>query len=295
MVANTNDGSAKKPYLRCDINAGGLRGLPLESSGPHGDDRTLALAAQAAGFEGIQGLPPKLCAELGLGATSSARVDKPGEADTVAARARDEGCACVTLHAGTGFEDDHTMLAIAEDIVNASARRGIPLYIETHRATLTTDIWRTIQLATRLPDVRFNGDFSHWYTGHEMVYGDLQAKFELIGPVFERVRFIHGRIGNPGCMQVAINDGGDGAGHTYVEHFKEMWTRSFSGFLKTAKPGDYICFTPELLGPNIYYARQVKNAQGELREECDRWQQALLYTRIARECFGSAQQRVCMR
>jgi hypothetical protein len=140
-----------------------------------------------------------------------------------------------------------------------------------------------------VPETRFNGDFSHWYTGHEMVYGDLKAKFEAIAPVFERVRFVHGRIGNPGCMQVDI---GDGIGRTYVEHFKEMWTCSFMGFLKSAKPGEYICFTPELLGPNIYYARLFKNTQGQLVEECDRWQQALLYAEIARECFSAAQQRI---
>ena len=203
--------------------------------------------------------------------------------------ARDEGYACVTLHVGSGFEDDATMLAVCEDIVKASQRHAIPLYVETHRATITTDIWRTIQLARRLPELRFNGDFSHWYTGHEMVYGDLAAKLEMIGPVFERVRFIHGRIGNPGCMQVDI---GDGTGRTYVDHFKEMWTRSLVGFLKSAKPGDYICFTPELLPPNIYYARVFKNAQGELREECDRWQQALLYCEIAKNCFEAAKQRI---
>lgn len=224
-----------------------------------------------------------------MGATAGGRVDKVGEADPIAAKLRDEGYACATLHVGTGFEGDAQMFAVAEDIVRASERRNFPLYIETHRATITTDIWRTVELARKLPDVRFNGDFSHWYTGHEMVYGDLAAKLNFMAPVFERVRYIHGRIGNPGCMQVDI---GDGVGRTYVDHFEEMWTRSFVGFLKSAKPGDYICFAPELLGPNIYYARLIKNSQGEPQEECDRWEQALLYTRIARKCFDAAQKRI---
>jgi hypothetical protein len=90
-------------------------------------------------------------------------------------------------------------------------------------------------------------------------------------------------------MQVDI---GDGTGRTYVDHFKDMWTRCFKGFLKTAKPGDYICFAPELLPPNIYYARLIKDATGVEREECDRWQQALLYTKIAKECFEKARTQI---
>jgi hypothetical protein len=142
----------------------------------------------------------------------------------------------------------------------------------------------------RFPEVRFNGDFSHWYTGLEMVYGDFAAKLDFLAPVFERVRFIHGRIGDPGCMQRDIGTTGDGL--TYVAHFRELWTRSFAGFLKTAKPGDYLCFNPELLPSEIYYARLVKNAKGEDVEEGDRWQQAILYGKIARECFAEAQKRV---
>ena len=286
MIANTNDGSTRAPYLRSDINTGNIYGLPPESKVPRGDEPALAAALKAAGFMGVQGMSPKVCAAAGLGATGGGRVDKVGEADALAARAKDEGYSCCTLHVAAGFEDDATMLALAEDIAKASERRAMPLYIETHRATLTTDIYRTVQLAKRFPEIRFNGDFSHWYTGHEMVYGDFNAKLEFIEPVFERVRFIHGRIGNPGSMQVDI---GDGSNQTYVEHFKEMWTRSFKGFLKSARPGDYICFAPELLGPNIFYARVFKNSKGELQEEGDRWQQALLYTQIAKECFAKAQ------
>jgi hypothetical protein len=77
-----------------------------------------------------------------------------------------------------------------------------------------------------------------------------------------------------------------------VEHFKEMWTRAFAGFLKTANPGDYLCFTAELLQSDIFYARLIKNAKGEWVEEGDRWKQALLYGQIAKACWKEAQKRV---
>lgn len=288
-MRNCNDGSKNPPRLRCDLNAGNLLTLPPESRGPRGDLPVRLRAAKKAGFEGIQGVDPELCRVAGLRATASARVDTPQQADAVAQKFAAAGVDLVTLHVGTGLEDDRTVDRLVAAINRAGDKHQIPLYIETHRATITQDLWRTVQFAKRHPAVRFNGDFSHWYTGLEMVYGDLEAKYQFMQPVFDRVRFVHGRIGNPGCIQVDI---GDGQGRTYVDHFREIWTRSFLGFLKTAKPGDYLCFTPELLPPNIYYARVFKNARGKLVEESDRWTQALLYVKIARECFTAARKRL---
>jgi hypothetical protein len=63
-------------------------------------------------------------------------------------------------------------------------------------------------------------------------------------------------------MQVDIGDGKD---RKYVEHFKEMWTRSFVGFPQDPQSrATYICFTPELLGPEAFYARQFQERVGEL-------------------------------
>ncbi|MBA3845346.1 MAG: hypothetical protein H0X45_01750 [Planctomycetes bacterium] len=289
-IANTNDGTTRAPRLRVDINAGNLFGLPAYTSAPQGDERALLSAAKAAGFEGVQGGNPALCRELGLGFTTGGRVNQPAEAEPHAAQAADAGFACSTLHVGWGHEDDDTIARLVEAILAASQKHRLPIYIETHRATITQDTWRTVQMVNRFPEVRINADFSHWYTGLEMVYGDIEAKFDFLAPVFERVRFVHGRIGDPGCIQRDI--GATGEGLTYVDHFKEMWTRSFVGFLKTAKPGDYLSFNPELLQPGIYYARLKRAADGSEIEEGDRWQQAILYGRIARACFAEAQKRV---
>ena len=64
-----------------------------------------------------------------------------------------------------------------------------------------------MQFLKRFPELEFNGDFSHWYTGTEMVYGGFENKMEFFRPVLGRIGFLHGRIGNPGCMQVDIGDG----------------------------------------------------------------------------------------
>jgi sugar phosphate isomerase/epimerase len=293
MIKNTNDGTTKPPYLRVDVNAGTWINLPEFSKGPRGTPEQILEKVKSAGFKGVQGMDAKLCAKFGLGSPSTGgRINEPGDADRLAREWKAGGYACATCHVAWGLEDDDVVDRLVHEIIDASVKHDIPIYIETHRATITQDMWRTVKLTERIPDIRFNGDFSHWYTGLEMVYGEIDRKLPFIGPVFDRVRFIHGRIGNPGSMQVDI---GDGTNRPYVEHFKEMWTRAFAGFLKTAKPGDYIIFAPELLGPGAYYARLFKNANGELVEESDRWEQAIVYGKIAREAFAEAERRMSLK
>lgn len=284
-IRNTNDGTDNQPYLRTDINMGGVSTLPPTSSGPQGDQRQLLTAVKEAGYMGVQGGDPEICRELGLSFTGGGRINLPEEAEPLAARQKEMGHDASTCHVGWGMESDDEIFALVEAIIAASHKHDYPVYIETHRSTITQDMYRTVKICEKFPEVRFNGDFSHWYTGLEMVYGGFDNKLAFIAPVLERVRFLHGRIGNPGCMQVDIGDGTD---RPYVDHFRQFWTQSFLGFLRSAQPGDYICFNPELLAANNYYARTFPDADGNLVEECDRWEQAKLYTRIARECFAAA-------
>jgi len=83
-------------------------------------------------------------------------------------------------------------------------------------------------------------------------------------------------------MQVDIGDG-EGSGRPFVDHFRKLWTAVFLAYLRSPEH-PYLCFTPELLGPSIYYAREFAG-----REESDRWEQSLVLRRIARECFAEAQ------
>ncbi len=93
------------------------------------------------------------------------------------------------------MEDDKEIDRLLTAVIDSSSRHGIPLYVETHRATITQDLYRTVKLTERNPDVRFNADFSHWYTGQEMIYGDIDAKFDFIEPVLARLAYMHARDG----------------------------------------------------------------------------------------------------
>jgi sugar phosphate isomerase/epimerase len=279
--------------LRRDLNLGTTWSLPEWSTGPRGDEQAVLEAARDAGYQGVQGADPRRCDELGLVPTAFDFHAAPGGLVERARVWADLGFACCTLFVGNGLESDDDAARLVEEVLVASTTTGIPLYVETHRATVTQDIWRTVQLVRRFPELRFNGDFSHWYTGHEMAAGDFDAKLEFLTPVLERVRYLHGRISTAGCIQVDVGDGRPDDAPP-VAHFRAFWTRAFAGFLAmsaedpVAVARGEIGFAPELLPPELGYARLVPGDEGQPREEGDRWTQALVLTRIATGCFAAA-------
>lgn len=119
----------------------------------------------------------------------------------------------------------------------------------------------------------------------ELAYGNFEAKLDALASVFERVRFLHGRIGTPGCIQVDLGEQTD---QSFVSHFREMWTRTFRAFITTAAPGDTIAFLPELLPPVNFYARPFRGLNGRMLEDGDRWQQACVLAEIAADAFERA-------
>ncbi len=239
-------------------------------------------AVAEAGYEGLQGGDAELCSRYGLALLGSGLVTTPEEAAPLAAAWKAKGATVVTCIVGFGFESDREMDALAAALCQASVDSNVALLLETHRASISQDAWRTVQLAGRFPELCFNLDLSHWFTGQEMPYGDFDKRISLLEPVLSRTRFLHGRVGDRGCMQVALDSTAE---HT-VSLFRSVWKCAMLGFLDSGTVDQDLWFCPELLGTTFNYARQFRDDTGALREETDRWQQAQLLAKIARECFS---------
>ena len=259
--------------------------LPEWSTGPKAGDDVIEAAA-AAGYEGVQVFFPEQATQalsLGLVPSAISPARTAADVDALAAMWEGTGIHSLTLHLGTGFESTGEGHALIDATFDAQRRHGVPLLVETHRATLTQDPARALSLAADYPDIRFTADLAHWYTGVEMVYGDFDAKVAALAPIFERTRMIHGRISDPGCIQVAVSDDdlGDG-GPEYVTHFSQMWAAivtAVSGSDVADAPRD-LPFVVELLPARAHYARTVVR-DGRREEEVDRWTQADVLWRIA--------------
>ena len=289
-----NDGSGDAPKLRVFLNLDNLTGLRRGSIWKEmqkGEEVFQRLADD--GFEGVQltqaGPPlPGSLPHCGLG-----RINHPGEALPLAEKHLARGDLCLTVHVGWGIEDEAEVFRLVEAVLAASEKTGLAIFIETHRATITQDMWRTVQITKRFPEVLFNGDFSHYYCGQEMVYGGLEIKIEFMKPIFDRVGFMHGRVASPGHMQVPIDEGMERPAAAvgvadYFADFRVLWKRAMRGFLDHAGRGDVLVFAPELLDGTHYYARLFPGPDGKMTEESDRYAQATLYAQVARKLFQEA-------
>ncbi|AMS30849.1 MAG TPA: hypothetical protein DIU09_08735 [Hyphomonadaceae bacterium] len=282
-----------KPFLRRDLNSVTGMGLPDWSAGPKGDFGAIIEAAKTAGYAGVQHYFPEHVLAAGLKATGMGRVLTPENAASIARQHHELGLDATTLHVGTGLETDLEMDRLVGAVLEASAQHDYPLYIETHRATITQDIRRTVDMVGRFPEVRFNADLSHYYCGHEMTYGDIEAKFDFLMPIFERVRFLHGRIADACHAQVSIAPGDQ---RPFVVHFREMWRRCFTAFKAASDHKNVLIFAIELLPYKVpfggqthwlYYAHQAQS-DGTGGDAYDRWTQADLLWQIASEEFEAA-------
>lgn len=297
IIDRTNDGTQAAPYLRKDMNLGTILNLPRGSTGYRRSLGEQLEMLKASGHVAGQswGQYQEVLAS-GMRATGMERIMEVGQADVIAREHKALGMDATCIHLGNSFETDAQMDALVASVLEASAKHGYPLYIETHRGTLTQDIRRTVDLVHRFPEMRFNADLSHYYTGHELNYaGEFLQRLDWLTPVLERVRFMHGRISNTGCIQAPVGDVG-----LYVGHFAVMWQRCFEGFLKGAQPGDYLSFTAEILPLRIgtgdttlwlHYAQQRPADPSDPMEgePSDRYQEADALWRIASDAFAAAQ------
>lgn len=288
--ANTNDGGVGRPRLLAGISFLTPAELPEWSAGPRGDRDEIYAALKAAGYEAIQTLEPAAALAAGLIPTGLMRVfDDVAQLREGATKWRDAGCDCTTIQLGTGIEDDAEAARLGEALLEISQALDHPIYLETHRATMTQDIRRTTDLVARFPELRFNGDFGHWYIGHELTYGDMELKFEAMRPVFERTRFLHLRVSSNAFGQLTASDPAEAR---HLDYYKRMWTAACAGFLASAVPGDYFAVHPELLPARAFYPKMVKGPDGEWREESDRWTESAFLIEVLRECFAAAQAHV---
>jgi hypothetical protein len=280
--------------LKVYLNLDNLLDLPKDSCmtglSPKGQMNQLI----KDGFEGVQVTHGnELSHELALAHCGLNRISKTEDVGPVFSLHKARGDECITLHVGWGIESDQEIDRLLLAIFSAQIEYDLPAFIETHRSTITQDMWRTVQICERHPNILFNCDLSHYYTGQEMVYGGLKRKLDFMQPIFERTAFFHGRIASSGCIQASIESTSERPRYAvgepnFLEDFKEMWTRSMSGFKRNAPKGSILIFAPELLSPEYDYARNVPNEKGGLQEVSDRYKEALLYMDIAKSCFAKA-------
>lgn len=156
---------------------------------------------------------------------------------------------------------------------------AVPIYVETHRMSMTQDLLFTLQLMDAVPEMQMVADLSHCMVNQEWTFPPLTAEQEgLINRVLERSEGIQGRIAS--AQQVQIQPAF--AQHKpWVGIFREWWRRGFIHWRQrhAHSPDDRLVFLVEL-GPPPY---AITGADGF--ELSDRWQESLLIKRWAEEIW----------
>jgi hypothetical protein len=172
------------------------------------------------------------------------------------------------------------MLPVIEGWLRVAEHESMPIQFETHRNSITNDLYTTVQLLDALPQMRLAADLSHYVVDREIPCPPSPALQKLITKVLERSDSLQGRVAARGQIQVSLSFPQNAK---WLALFREWWREGMSAWLARQKGNNSALVFLCELGPPDY---AITDAQG--RELSDRWAEALLLAHIARETWSAA-------
>jgi hypothetical protein len=144
---------------------------------------------------------------------------------------------------------------------------GVDMHLETHRNSITNDMFAMLQILDAIPDLPISADLSHYVTGREFYLPLPSRTEEQIRRILDRAESFQGRIASNQQIQLPL---------AFPQH--RVWIELFLGWWKTGfrlwrqhhadRPGSVLNFLCEL-GPPEY---AITGADGY--ELSDRWEEA---------------------
>jgi hypothetical protein len=157
-----------------------------------------------------------------------------------------------------------------------AASVDVPLWFETHRNRMTTDLLFTLQLIDAVPTIDLIADLSHFLVGREFKWPVSEETHALIRRILERTSAFHGRVASREQVQIQL---GFAQHQQWVDLFMRWWGEGFRLWRARAVPGDELAFNVEL-GPPWY---AITGPDG--REQSDRWEEALMLKEMVRDLW----------
>ncbi|MEY4753700.1 MAG: hypothetical protein RJA44_1375 [Pseudomonadota bacterium] len=160
---------------------------------------------------------------------------------------------------------------------------GVRLCLETHRNTLSNDLWVMREILDLVPQLPLLADLSHYVCGQEMNLPITPAQQAMIERILDHTQAFHGRVASAEQIQLEL---GFEIHQPWVEQFLRWWQQGFERWLQRAGAHDSLTFTCEL-GPPPY---AIVDRDGRCRS--NRWDEALLMRDLVRQCWERAQLKV---
>lgn len=168
------------------------------------------------------------------------------------------------------------MVPVIETWMKMSDRIGVPVQFETHRNCITNDLYVTLQLIDRIPEMRICADLSHYVVDREFWFPLSEYDMGLMSRILAQSDSFQGRVASRQQIQLQL----DFPQHQkWVALFKGWWREGLAGWRARNPTGDCI-FVCEL-GPPEY---AMTGADG--KEMSNRWEEAQLIMGWVREIWA---------
>ncbi|WP_171049157.1 sugar phosphate isomerase/epimerase [Rhizobium sp. MHM7A] len=155
---------------------------------------------------------------------------------------------------------------------------GIPVFIETHRDRMTTDLFFTLDLLERRPDLPLLADLSHFLVGREFAFPVDEENHAFIRRILQNAHAFHGRVAS--CEQVQIEISFPHH-RPWLDLFLQWWDYGFRHWRSRSAEDAELVFTCEL-GPKPY---AITGRDGN--DSTDRWAEALALRQMVRELWAA--------
>jgi len=152
-----------------------------------------------------------------------------------------------------------------------------PVYIETHRNRMTTDLYFTLDLLDCFPGLKLVADLSHFLVGREFAMPVSDENHAFMHRILDSAWALHGRVASREQVQIEVSFPHH---KPWLDLFLGWWEYGFRSWRKRAAGDATLAFTCEL-GPRPY---AIVGADGH--ELSDRWQDALLLRNHVRHLWA---------
>jgi hypothetical protein len=170
---------------------------------------------------------------------------------------------------------------VARRWMEMAERAGVPLQFETHRNSITNDMFATLQLLDAVPEMVISADLSHYVVGREFDCPPDARTESHVTRLLERAGSFQGRIASRQQIQVPF---GFPQYAKWLDLFLGWWEQGFRHWRRHGSGGsptgvlNFLCE----LGPHEY---AMTGHDG--LELSDRWEEALILQSHVRRLWSA--------